>query len=32
MSQQNLWQHSRQGIRFRNEDMDFYFAWILAHQ
>ena len=32
MSKQNLWQRSKQRIRFRNKDMDFYFAWILAHQ
>ncbi len=32
MNKEKLWQRSRQRIRFQNEDMDFYFAWILAHQ
>lgn len=32
MNKEKLWQRSRQRIRFQNEDMDFYFTWILAHQ
>jgi hypothetical protein len=32
MNKEKLWQRSKQRIRFRNDDMDFYFAWILAHQ
>jgi pimeloyl-ACP methyl ester carboxylesterase len=32
MKKEKLWQRSNQRIRFRNDDMDFYFAWILAHQ
>ncbi|MGK0619454.1 alpha/beta hydrolase family protein [Meiothermus cerbereus] len=32
MNKEKLWQRSRQKIRFQNEDMDSYFAWILAHQ
>jgi alpha-beta hydrolase superfamily lysophospholipase len=32
MKKEKLWQRSKQRIRFRNDDMDFYFAWILAHQ
>ncbi len=32
MTKEKLWQRSKHKIRFRNEDMDFYFAWILAHQ
>ncbi|MCL6511957.1 MAG: prolyl oligopeptidase family serine peptidase [Anaerolineae bacterium] len=32
MNKEKLWQRSKQRIHFQNEDMDFYFAWILAHQ
>jgi alpha-beta hydrolase superfamily lysophospholipase len=32
MSREKLWQRSKQQIRFQNDDMDFYFAWILSHQ
>ncbi len=32
MTKGKIWQPSKHKIRFRNEDMDFYFAWILAHQ
>lgn len=32
MSKEKLWQRSKQKIHFKNEDMDFYFAWILSHQ
>jgi len=31
-NKEKLWQRSKQRIRFQNEDMDFYFAWLLAHQ
>lgn len=32
MHNEKLWQRSKQKIHFKNEDMDFYFAWILSHQ
>jgi len=32
MAKEKLWQRSKQRIRFQNDDMDFYFAWILSHQ
>ncbi|WP_448334569.1 alpha/beta hydrolase family protein [Bellilinea sp.] len=32
MNEEKLWQRSKQRIRFQNDDMDFYFAWILSHQ
>jgi dipeptidyl aminopeptidase/acylaminoacyl peptidase len=32
MNKEKLWQRSKQRIRFQNDDMDFYFAWILSHQ
>ena len=32
MNKEKLWQRSKQRIYFENDDMDFYFAWILAHQ
>lgn len=32
MNKEKLWQRSKQKIRFKNDDMDFYFAWILSHQ
>lgn len=32
MNKEKLWQRSKQKIHFKNDDMDFYFAWILSHQ
>jgi len=32
MNKEKLWQRSKQKVYFQNEDMDFYFTWILAHQ
>ncbi len=32
MNKQKLWQRSKQKVFFKNEDMDFVFQWILAHQ
>lgn len=32
MNRDKLWQRSKQKIHFQNDDMDFYFAWILSHQ
>ncbi len=32
MTKEKLWQRSKQKIRFQNDDMDFYFAWILSQR
>jgi len=32
MSSDKLWQRSKQRIYFKNEDMDFYLAWMLSYQ
>jgi hypothetical protein len=32
MNKQKLWQRSKQKVFFKNDDMDFVFQWILAHQ
>lgn len=32
MSNDKLWQRSQQRYYFQNEDMDFYFKWVLANQ
>jgi pimeloyl-ACP methyl ester carboxylesterase len=32
MTNEKLWQRSQQRFYFQNEDMDFYFKWVLANQ
>lgn len=32
MAERRLFQRSRERIRFRNDDLDFYFQWTLGHQ